>query len=203
MTRVLLCTVLALFLLDAPAMAQSSVYAGASSTAVTLDASSPSLDTLGTFAAVGGFVGFRFHDAWSIELHLDRGFGESTERERLEGFGRAVVQDRVGRGFSLFGVWKPAIRRRVGAAVAFGISTRAFETHVVRTIVTNPADPSLAGIGEPRREGGAGWAGGAFFPIHLAGGWTLAPEVRVAMGLTGERGGYVLIAPGGRIMFGF
>jgi hypothetical protein len=201
--RVSSCAVLALLLLPQPAAAQSSVYAGASGAVIVFDASSPTLDTLGPFSAVGGFVGLRIHDAWSIELHLDQGFGESPERERLEFFGRSFIQDRVGRGFAVLGVWKRRVRSRVGLAATFGLAARALETHTVRTIITNPDDPSLASIDEPQRDGGAGWTGGVFVPIRLAGGWSIAPEVRVAVALTGERGGWVQVGPGVRVMWGF
>ena len=203
MIRVIACVVLVCLALAKPTSAQSAVYAGASGTAITLDASSPSLDTLGVFAAAGGFVGLRLHDAWSLEVHLDRAFGESAERERLEGFGRSVIQDHMDRGFALLAVWKRAVRNRVGLGATFGIATRALSTHRVRTIVTHPDDPSVASIDRPERDGGAGWTGGLLVPIRLAGGWSLAPELRVAMAVTGERGGWVQIAPGARVMWGF
>ena len=204
MIRVFVCAALALVLLARPASAQSSVYAGASGAATALDASSPTLDTLSPFAAAGGFVGLRFHDAWSLEIHLDRAFGESAERERLEGFGRSFVQDRVGRGFALLAVWKRSRPlSRIGFGVTFGVAARALATHRVRTIITHPDDPSVAWIDEPQRDGGAGWAGGVFVPIRLGGGWSLAPEVRVALAVTGERGAWVQIAPGARVMWGF
>ena len=212
MIRIVVGAVVALFLLARPTAAQSSaaveasgsVYAGASGAAIALDATSPVLERLNPFGALGGFVGVRFHKAWSIELHLDQGFGESAERERLEGFGRSFVVDRMDRGFAVLGVWKRnRPLSRVGFGVTFGIAGRTLTTHRVRTIITHPDDPSVARIDEPLRDGGAGWAGGVFVPIRLGGGWSLAPEVRVAMAITGERGAWLQVAPGGRVMWGF
>ena len=104
----------------------------------------------------------------------------------------------------MLGVWKRnRPRSRVGLGATFGIAARALESHRVRTIITHPDDPSVARIDEPLRDGGAGWAGGVFVPIRLAGGWSLAPEVRVAMAVTAESGGWLQIAPGARVMWGF
>jgi hypothetical protein len=112
-------------LTSVPASAQSPFYGGG---IVAADAGSRgAFDTLGTFPAAGGFIGWRFHDAWSIEFHVDRGLAESAEREKIEIFGRSTVQDRAGGGYSVLFAWKSRHRSRVGAAVTMGMSTRVVQ----------------------------------------------------------------------------
>jgi hypothetical protein len=183
-----------------PAWAQSPVYGGGT---VAVDAGSRgAFDTLGTFPAVGGFIGWRFHEAWSIELDVDRGFGESAEREQLEIFGRSIRQDRASVGYSVLATWKVRRRSRVGAAVTMGMSTRAFRTDRLSITKTIPDDPYPVSLGTAHEDAGAGWAGGILVPIAIGGRWSLAPEIRVTLGLTGESF-YAQFLPGVRVIWGF
>lgn len=186
-----------------PATAQSRLYGGGS---VALDGGSRgSFDTLGTFfPAAGGFIGWRFHDAWSIELHLDRGFAESAEREKIEIFGRSTVRDRAGRGFALLVAWKSRPWTSVGVAVTMGMSARAFRTDRLSITKDPPDDPYPVSPGTTYEDAGVGWAGGICFPISLGQRWSLAPEIRVTpLGLTAESGVYAQVYSGVRVMWGF
>ena len=125
--------VVLLSLVAGTAAAQSRVYGGGT---VAIDSGSRgAFDTLGTsFPAAGGFIGFRFHDAWSMEVHGDRAFAESPERERvIDIFERYAVRDRAGTGLAVLAVWKTRRQSRVGAAVTMGIAMRVFRTERVST----------------------------------------------------------------------
>ena len=188
--------VVLLGLVAGTAAAQSRVYGGGT---VAIDSGSRgAFDTLGTsFPAAGGFIGVRFQKAWSMEVHLDRAFAESPERERVISiFERYNVRDRAGNGFAVLGVWKIRRQSRVGLAVTMGIAIRAFRTERVSTAEIDRND------GYPV-DAGAGLAGGILVPIVLGRGWSLAPEVRVSPGVTGEHGGYFQFYSGVRAMWGF
>ncbi len=123
--------VVSMSLVAGTAAAQSRVYAGGT---VAIDSGSRgAYDTLGTsFPAAGGFIGFRFHDAWSMEVHGDRAFAESPERETVISiFERYAVRDRAGNGLAVLAVWKTRRQSRVGAAVTMGIEMRGFRTERV------------------------------------------------------------------------
>jgi hypothetical protein len=158
---------------------------------------------LGTFPAAGGFVGWRFLDAWSVEFHFDRGFGESPERERIEIFGTSTVADVPGNGRAVLFVWKTRRQARVNAAVTMGIAVRSFSTDRLSINKIPPDDPYPVTLGPATRDGGGGWAGGVLFPIALGRRVSLAPEVRVTVGLTGEHGEYAVLYSGVRMMWGF
>jgi hypothetical protein len=191
-----------LCLVAGPAAAQSTMYGGGT---VAVDAGSRgAFDTLGTsFPAAGGFIGWHFNDAWSMEVHVDRGFAESPERERLEIFGHSTVRDRAGPGLSVLAAWKMRHRSRVGAAVTMGLSMRMLCTDRVSITKDDPNDPYPVSLGPAYRDAGAGLGGGAFFPIALGRRWSLAPEVRVTLGVTAEAGGYAQVSSGVRAMWGF
>ena len=188
--------VVSMSLVAGTAAAQSRVYGGGT---VAIDSGSRgAYDTLGTsFPAAGGFIGFRFHDAWSMEVHGDRAFAESPERETVISiFERYAVRDRAGNGLAVLAVWKTRRQSRVGAAVTMGIAMRGFRTERVSDKKIDPND------GYPV-DAGAGPAGGVLVPIVLGSGWSLAPEVRVSVGAFGEHGGYLTFYSGVRAMWGF
>ena len=188
--------VVLLSLVAGAAAAQSRVYGGGT---VAIDSGSRgAYDTLGTsFPAAGGFIGFRFADAWSMEVHADRAFAESPERETvISVFERYAVQDRAGNGLAVLAVWKTRRQSRVGAAGTMGIAMRGFRTERVSDNMIDPHD------GYPVDAGG-GPAGGVLVPIVLGMGWSIAPEVRVNVGASGEHGGYATFYSGVRAMWGF
>src|SRR5262245_34580527 len=123
----------------APASAQSNIYGGA--TAGAHAGSGSFLDSVGPYSAAGGLVGWTFARGWGFELHVDRGFGASAEREHLEIYGTSTIQDRVATGISALAVWRARRQKRVGVAVTMGLSTRSFQTHTLSIHKNDPNDP--------------------------------------------------------------
>jgi hypothetical protein len=222
MARTAHCVVF-LLLLASPLTAQSVFYGGATLAA---DAGGRGPIDLGTFAAAGGFVGWRFVENWAVEFHVDQGFGENpgrtfegllyaqdgggpADRERRGIFGQSTWGYRAREAFSLLFVWQPPHTGRVGAAVTMGISRRRFQTHHVIRItgvgpdVTYPPDhPILQGLDETWDTVGGGGAGGVMFPIRVARQLTLAPELRVTLGLITDESTYKQFYSGVRVMWG-
>ena len=202
--------------------AQSRFYGGGSLAA---DSGGRGQVDVGTFPAAGGLVGWRFAGAWSLEFHLDRGFGEGDERvvegllfsqlggvdrERTGVFARSVWQDRPNRGFAVLAVWKARQQGRVDVALTMGISERRFRTRHTTTItgvgpdVTYPPEhPNLQDRDETRTLAGGGLAGGLLVPVKLSGALTVAPELRVTLGLISDESTYKQFYTGARLMWGF
>lgn len=138
-----------------PAGAQPRFYAGGSTGA---DSGSRGPVDVGTIPAAGGLLGWRFAEHWSVEFHLDEGFGEGDARifegvlfaqvfegrpmsgpdrddlERTGVFGRSVWQDRPGPGWSALAVYTTRQPGRVDVSVYGGVSERRFTTHHTTTI---------------------------------------------------------------------
>jgi Outer membrane protein beta-barrel domain len=217
MARVFVC-VLLFSLAAAPAAAQSSFYSGGSVAADGLDRTGHM--QVGATPAVGGFLGWRFADSWSAELHLDRAFGKSspwrfdellyTEQTlRSEIYGRTVLVESAGAGFSVLAVWKSPPSGRVRAAVTMGFSVRRFERQRTTTItlvgpdVTLPPEhPLRQGRNETSQITSRGLSGGLFVPVTLSRGWTVAPEVRLTNGFV-DRSIFNQLYAGGRVLWGF
>ena len=204
MTKVLASLVLSL-LIASPVAAQSGFYAGgmvAGESGHTAGSSGGGL-ALGTFPAAGGIVGWRFSEGWSMELHIDHGFGEGT-RGRIGHFGTDTLEDRAGEGFSVFGIWSTRPRGRVRVAAVMGISERRFETErtvgIDRPVNLPPDDPLLRG--DTRMERAVGLTGGILLPISLGGRWSVAPELRMGPTFIGD-GAYWRVYSGVRMMWGF
>jgi hypothetical protein len=190
----------------APASAQSRFYAGGI-VAVEPDPGG-TLDP-GTFPSAGALVGWRFTDAWSIEFHVDRGFREGTPHGRVGFFGLDTLQDRAAEGFAVLAAWKSRPRGRVAAAITMGLSERRFRTErtvgVDRPVDLPPDDPLLQNETGTTRAGGP--TGGFMLPVSLGGGWSVAPELRVAVAFTSDGiygdGVYLRTYSGVRVMWGF
>ena len=205
MIRILLC-VAGIALVAAPASAQSRLYAGGT---VAAESGPPDTIAVGTFPAAGGLVGWRFNDAWSIEFHADQGFREGTPHGRLGHFGVDTLQDRAAGGRALLGIWKSRQRGRVAAAVSMGLSDRRFRTErtvgVDRPVNLPPDDPLLQNETGTTHAGGP--TGGFMLPVSLGGGWSVAPELRVAVAFTSDGiygdGIYMRVYSGVRVMWGF
>jgi hypothetical protein len=210
--------VLLLALGAAPASAQSSFYSGGSVAADGLDRNGTM--QLGTTPAVGGFVGWRFADSWSAEVHFDRAFGKSnpwrfdellyTEQTlRSEIYGRTVLVESAGAGISALAVWKSSPSGRVRAAITMGLSIRRFERHRTTTITLvgpdvtlSPEHPLRQGRNETSVITSRGLSGGLFVPITLGRGWAVAPEVRLSNGFV-DRSIFNQLFAGGRVLYGF
>jgi hypothetical protein len=205
MLRIALCVV-GIGLVAAPPLAQSRFYAGG---IVAAESGTRGGTALGAFPAAGGLLGWRFTDAWSIEVHLDRGFREGTPHGRLGFFGVDTLQDRAAGGYAVLATWKSRQRGRVAAAISMGLSERRFRTErtvgVDRDVRLPPDDPLLQN--ETATTQAAGPTGGFMLPVSLGGGWSVAPELRVAVAFTsdGIYGDGVYLRPysGVRVMWGF
>jgi hypothetical protein len=216
MAKTLVC--LLLLAIAAPAGAQSSFYSGGSVAADGLDRKGHM--QVGATPAVGGFLGWRFADSWSAELHFDRAFGKSrplrfdellyTEQTlRSEIYGRTVLEENTGAGFSVLAVWKSPPSGRVRAAITMGVSMRRFERQRTTTItrvgpdVTLPAEhPLRQGRNETSQITSRGLSGGLFIPITVRRRWTVAPEVRLTSGLV-DRTIFNQLYVGARVLWGF
>jgi hypothetical protein len=220
MTRTAYCVVF-LLVLASPVMAQPRFYGGASLAA---DSGGRGQVDVGTFPAAGGLVGWRFSDGWSLEFHLDHGFGEGPERvsegllfsqlggldrERTGVFARSTWQDRPSRGFAVLAVWKARLEGRADVAFTMGVSERRFRARHTTTItgvgpdVTYPPDhPNLQDRDESRILAGGGLAGGLLVPVKVAGAVTVAPELRMTLGLISDESAYKQFYAGVRMMWG-
>ena len=192
----------------APAAAQEGrFYFGGSAAAD--GGSRGSLDSLGTFPAIAGIAGWRFNDAWSVEVHVDRGFKDGKPHYRLGHFGLDMLEDYAGMGYGVFAIWKSRPIGRVAFAASMGISERRFKTTrtvgVDRPVNLRPDDVLLQG--ETRTTQAAGPMGGFLIPVSLGGGWSVGPEVRFSMAFTSEGiygdGIYGRWYSGARMMWGF
>jgi hypothetical protein len=189
-----------------PAVAQSQVYVGGTVAADSADRGSMDLQTV---PAAGGLVGWRFSDGWSIEFHLDRGFGEGDPHGRIGFFGTDTLEDYAREGFAALAIWKSRPLGRVEFGASMGLSERRFRT--TRTIgidrqVDLPADdPLLQNQTGTTRV--AGPTAGLLLPIALGAGWSVAPELRVGFHFSSEGiygdGVYAPVYSGVRMMWGF
>jgi hypothetical protein len=206
-----------------PVAAQSRFYTGGSLAA---DSGGRGPVDVGTIPAAGVLLGWRFTDHWSAEFHVDRGFGEGEPRifegvlfaqagparedlERTGVFGRSVWQDRPGIGWAALAVYTARQPGRVDVSVYAGVSERQFESTHTTTITGvgpdatyPPGHPSLQDRQESRTRRAGGITGGLMVPIRLAGGISVAPEVRVTLGLIGDDS-YKQFYTGARFMWGF
>ena len=186
---------------------------------------------VGTFPTAGGLVGLRLSGAWSVEVELDRGFGESSERvfeglllsqvtgpgphsredlERAGVFGRSVHRESVATGYSAHVVWRSQEPRRVNVALLGGLSWRTFDrfhsttiTAVGPAVTYPPGHPNLRSFEEVRPLTGGGLTGGLMVPIRMTSRLTLAPEFRVTLGLITDESTYKVAHTGVRVMWGF
>ena len=164
---------------------------------------------LRTVPAAGGLVGWRFSDAWSMELHLDRGFAEGEPHGRLGHFGVDTLQDRADRGSAVLAIWKSHPFGRVAFAASMGLSQRRFRTTrtigIDRPVNLPPDDPLLQD--ETGTTMAAGPTGGFLLPIVLGRRWSIAPEMRVGFHFTSDGiygdGLYAAVYSGVRVMWGF
>ena len=205
MFRIALCVV-GIGLVAMPAAAQPRFYAGG---IVSAESGPQGAIPIGTFPAAGGLLGWRFTDAWSLEFHLDRGFREGTPHGRLGHFGVDTLQDSAAGGLAVLAIWKSRQRGRVGVAISMGLSERRFRTERtvgVDRVVRLPTDDPLL-QNETGTTQAAGATGGFMLPVSLGGGWSVAPELRVAFPFTSDGiymdNVYLRLYSGVRVMWGF
>ena len=205
--------------------AQSRVYVAAT-TAV--DGGERGNIPAGAVPSVGGLVGFRLTDAWSIEAEVERGFrttttgsGESTfvsfpptptpTPEEIELYGARARFDRTqtaGTGWSAQAVWRSREPGRVNVGLLAGLSARAYTSRVVRTTTfIGPLVPAsqidqLSDETSTRRMVGTGLTAGVLLPVRVTRQLTVAPEFRFTAGfITNDP--YRVFRSGVRVMWSF
>jgi hypothetical protein len=191
-----------------PALGQTILprfYIGASAAA---DGGSRGRIPGGAVPSVGGVVGVRMTDAWSIEGEIEHGLRTTSrndeaiwisfappnstrqEIERLGILGRFDRLQSAGMGFSVQAVWRSREPGRVNVGLFAGVSARAYESRVVRTTLHVPAEINLP-AGHPYRQPederrtltGGGPSGGLLIFVRITERLTVVPEVRYTHGL--------------------
>lgn len=192
----------------APVSAQSSTrfYTGGMAA---VDSGNPGSMNLQNIPAAGGMVGLRLTRGLSFEVHVDRGFKESTPHPRIGHFGIDTLYDRAAGGSAVLFVWKSRPMGRVTIAGSAGFSRRFFRSErrigVDRPVSLPPDDPLLQD--QKGTTQAAGPTVGVLVPISLGGKWSIAPELRLAIAFTSEGiygdGAYGQAYSGVRVMWGF
>jgi hypothetical protein len=163
----------------------------------------------GAVPSAGVLFGGRISEAWAVEVEIERGFGTTSRsdeavwisypptrnptREEIERYGIRARFDRTqkaGRGWSAHVVWRTREPGRVNAALLGGVSSRVYDSSVLRTttFVSPELDlPSthrnLQNEASSRRMVAGGLTAGFLVLVRVAPGFTVAPEVRCTAGL--------------------
>jgi hypothetical protein len=176
---------------------------------------------------IGGTVGLRFSDGWSIEGEIGRGFhsrerfdeglwlsrvGSGATREEIEQNGVYARFDRTERarlGWAVSAVWKSREPGRLNAALFAGIGSGRFTMRTVRTVTAlgpavdpSPTNPDLQPGDTTRTIAGGGPTGGVRVLFRISPTLTLGPELRCTVGVINDRI-YSVVRVGGRLTWGF
>ena len=205
--------------------AQSRVYVGATGA---VDTGQRGNIPGGAVPSLGGIVGLRMTDAWSIELELERawrtttaGSGESVlvsfpptrtpTRAEIELYGIRVRDERkqtAGAGWSALAVWRGRSSGRVAPAVLAGVSSRIYHTELTRTttavgpLLNLPPTYQLPDGTSGRRMVAGGLTGGLMVLVRVTTHVTVAPEFRFTMGFITDDP-YSVVRAGARVMWSF
>jgi hypothetical protein len=225
MTRALLFLV-PLMLAGIPAaQAQSRVYAGLTTAA---DTGNRGNIPGGAVPSIGGMIGVRLTEAWSIEVEVERGFRTTTAgsgeavivsfppttnptREEIELYGIRARSDRTqtaDKGWSALLGWRTREPGRVNIGFLGGVSSRVYNTRLVRTttFVSPLVDLSpayrLPDENSARRMVAGGLTGGLVVFVRVTSHLTIAPELRLTTGLITDDP-YRVFRSGARIMWNF
>jgi hypothetical protein len=159
--------------------------------------------------SLGGLIGVRLSDAWSLELEVERGFRTTTAGsgeavivafppspnptyDEIERYGIRARSDRTqtaGPGWSAYAVWSTREPGRVNVGVLAGVSSRVYTTHLVRTttfvspLLDLPPTYRLPDENSKRRMVAGGPAGGVLIFVRVTRRLTVAPEFRFTAGL--------------------
>ena len=182
----------------------------------------------GAVPSLGGLIGLRLTDAWSIEVEVERGFrtttagsGESVivafpptrnpTREEIELYGIRARSDRTqtaGTGWSAHATWRSRDPGRVNVGLLAGVSSRVYTSRLVRTttFVSPLLDLSptyrLPDENSSRRMVAGGLTGGLAVFVRVTRLLTVAPEFRVTTGLITDDP-YKVFRSGIRAMWSF
>ena len=208
MRPLVLFTMSVLVLDPGPAQGQTTLprfYIGASAAA---DGGSRGRIPGGAVPSVGGVIGLRITDAWSIEGELEHGLRTTNrtdeaiwisfappnstrqEIERLGLVGRFERSQTAGAGFSVQAVWRSRQAGQVNVGLFAGIAARAYQSRVVRTTLRVPAEIDLPADhpyrqleDERRTLTGGGPSGGLLIFVRITDRLTIVPEIRYTHGL--------------------
>ena len=187
------------------AIAQSRTYVAATTSA---DAGERGNIPGGAVPAVGGLIGLRLTEAWSIEAELERGFrtttagsGESVllsfpprpnpTYEEIQLYGIRTRDERsqnAGVGWSAHAVWRSRDPGRLNVGLLAGVSSRVYTAHLMRTttfvspLVNLPPNYQLPDENSTRRMVAGGLTGGLLIFVRITRQFTVAPELRATKG---------------------
>ena len=162
----------------------------------------------GAVPSVGGLIGVRITDAWSIEGELEHGLRKTSRtgeavwisfappnstRQEIERLGILARFDRsqtAGVGFSVQAVWRSREEGRVNVGVFAGVAARAYQSRVIRTTLHVPTEINLP-TDHPYRQRedqrrtltGGGLSGGLLIFVRVTERLTIVPEIRYTHGL--------------------
>lgn len=205
--------------------AQSRVYAGVTTAA---DVGNRGNIPGGAVPSVGGVIGIKLNDAWSIEVEAERAFrttsagsGESVlisfppsrtpTREEIELYGIRTSDVRTqvaGPGWSAQAMWRTREPGRVNVGLLAGVSSRVYTSHLARTttfvspLITLPPNYRLPDENSSRRMVAGGPTGGLVVFVRVTRQLTIAPEFRFTMGLITDDP-YRVFRSGVRAMWSF
>jgi hypothetical protein len=188
------------------AQAQSRVYVGMTMAA---DAGNRGNIPGGAVPSLGGMVGVRVSDAWSIEVEVERGFRTTTAGsgeavlvaypptltptyEEIQLYGIRTRDERTqtaGAGWSAHAAWRSREAGRVNVGLLAGVSSRVYDAHLMRTttfvspLINLPANYRLPDEVSSRRMIGGGISGGLVVLVRATRQLTIAPEFRTTVGL--------------------
>ena len=182
----------------------------------------------GALPTLGGTLGLRLSEGWSVEVELERGVrkrvrsdeglwlsrvGAGATREEIERHAVHARFDRIeeaGLGWSLAAAWKSRAPGRVNAGLFGGITSRRFSSRTIRTITAvgpdvdpSPSNPDVLPNDDTRTIAGGGLTGGAMLLLRLTPALTMAPEFRWTLGLITDESTYKVARLGVRVMWGF
>ena len=225
MTRLALFVCVAVLAAASPAVAQPRLYVSATTA---IDGGERGNIPGGTVPSRGVVIGLALTEAWGVELEIERGFmtthagsGESVlisfppshnpTRQEIELYGIRTRDERTqtaGPGWAAHARWHSRDAGRVNVGLLAGLSSRVYETELVRTTTfVSPLldlSPSyrLPDEHSIRRMVGWGLSAGLTIPVRITSQLTLEPEVRVAVGfITNDR--YRVLRAGLRTTWSF
>ena len=178
----------------------------------------------GTIGSVGGIVHVRIAGGWSTEVEVERAFRDTarvaesvwtsvappnSSREEIERLGvraRFERSERARAGVAALAVWRTRKPGRLNGAVSVGMSTRRFDTRVIRTITSVPPGYSLVDTRWPnddstRARRGTGFTVGAQLISSITRQFNSGLEVRCTSGIISGDDVYRVCRAGVRLMW--
>ena len=182
----------------------------------------------GAVPSVGGMIGVRLTDAWSIEVEIERGFRTTTAgsgegvltsfpptrnptSEQIELYGIRTQDDRTqqaGTGWSAHAAWRSREPGRINLGLLAGVSSRVYTSGLVRTttfvspLIELPPGYRLPDERSTRRMAAGGLSGGVVILVRVTRQLTIAPDLRVTAGLITDDP-YRVVRLGVRAMWSF